>query len=213
MLKKTSGIVIHYIKYRETSIIVRIFTRDLGLKTYVVNNVRSSKSRARIAFYQPLTLLDLVVYDKEGASLNRISEVKLAYAFQRIPFDFYRSGVAMFVGEGLGKAIYDNYQNEKLFDFLQESVVWLDKETTNLSIFPLSFLSQLTVFLGFSPASAQELFEQLRQGMGNISMDKEEKYYLDQLLVASFDSNIKIPAGIRRRLMENVLLFYKLHMD
>src|SRR5690606_17053535 len=119
----------------------------------------------------------------------------------------------MFVGEVLGKAIYDNYQNEKLFDFLQESVVWLDKETTNLSIFPLSFLSQLTVFLGFSPASAQELFEQLRQGMGNITMDKEEKYYLDQLLVASFDSNIKIPAGIRRRLMENVLLFYKLHMD
>lgn len=104
MLKKTQGIVIHYIKYRESSIIVKIFTRDLGLKSYIVNGVRSAKSKSKMALYQPLSLLDLVVYDKENASLNRISEVKLNYPFQRIPFDFHRSGVAMFVGEVLSKA-------------------------------------------------------------------------------------------------------------
>src|SRR5690606_11414490 len=169
MLKKTNGIVINYIKYRETSIIVKIFTRELGLKSYLVNSIRREKSKAKIAFYQPLNLLDLVVYDREGNSLNRISETKLYYAFQRIPFDFYRSGVALFVGEVLGKAIYENYHNEDLFDFVQESVIYLDRETTNLSIYPLSFLLQLTVFLGFAPASAQEFFEQLQQGMGNIA--------------------------------------------
>lgn len=117
MLKKTQGIVLHYIKYRETSIVVRIFTRELGLKGYVVNSVRTAKPASKIALYQPLTLLDLVVYDKEGASLHRISESKLAHSFQRIPFDFYRSGVAMFVGEVMGKAIYENYQNEAYLTF------------------------------------------------------------------------------------------------
>lgn len=213
MLKKTSGIVIHYIKYRETSIIVRIFTRELGLKSYVVNNVRSAKASTKIAFYQPLSLLDLVVYDREGASLNRISEVKLSHAFQRIPFDFYRSGVAMFVGEVTGKAIYDNYQNESLFDFLKEAIVYLDGGNINLSIYPHSFLLQLSQFLGFSPANAEEFYEQLQHGVGTFPLSEEEKKYVDELMNATLDSQIKIPGIIRRRLMDHLLLFYKLHLD
>ncbi|MEX2591449.1 MAG: DNA repair protein RecO [Anditalea sp.] len=213
MLKKTQGIVINYIKYKETSIIVRIFTRELGLKTYVVNSVRSAKSKSKIALYQPLTLLDLVVYDKEGASINRISEVKLTYAFHRIPFDFYRSGVAMFVGEILSKAIYENYQNENLYDFLQEAIIYLDKEGVNLSIYPLSFLLQISRFLGFAPGNSKEFFEQLHQGIGQIPFDKEEEFYLNQLMISSFGSTEKVPAPIRRRLLDHVLLFYKLHMD
>ena len=58
MLKKTSGIVLSHIKYQETSIIVRIFTRDLGLKAYLVNGVRSMSKGSKIALYQPLTLDD-----------------------------------------------------------------------------------------------------------------------------------------------------------
>jgi DNA repair protein RecO (recombination protein O) len=213
MLRKTQGIAIHYIKYRETSIIIRIFTRELGLKSYVVNSVRSSKSRSNMALYQPLTLLDLVVYDKEGASINRISEAKLAYAFQRIPFDFYRSGVAMFVGEVLSKAIYESYQNEGLYDFLTESLTYLDRENVNLSLYPLLFLLQLSVFLGFAPESAHEFYEQLRQGARQIPFDKEEELYLDKLIASTFDTSHKVPAMIRRRLLDHVLLFYKLHME
>lgn len=213
MLRKTQGIVISYIKYRETSIIVRIFTRELGLKTYIVNSVRSAKSKAKIAFYQPLTLLDMVVYDKENAPINRISEVKLTYAFQRIPFDFIRSGVAMFVGEILGKSIYENYQNENLYDFIQEAITYLDKEGANLSIYPLSFLLQYSRFLGFAPENAQEFFEQLHQGGGHIPHDKEEEFHLDRLIAASFAFNEKIPSSIRKKLLDHVLLFYRLHMD
>ena len=213
MLKKTQGIVISHIKYRETSIIVRVFTRELGLKTYVVNSVRSSKAKSKIAFFQSLSLLDLVVYDKEGAAINRISETKLLIAFQRIPFDFYRSGVAMFMGEVLGKAIYENYQNEGLFDFVLEAVSYLDQENINLSVFPLSFLLQLSVYLGFAPAHAEEFYEQLAQGLGEIPHSLEEEMYLDQLLNASFADNLKVPASVRRKLMNHLLLYYKLHMD
>jgi DNA repair protein RecO (recombination protein O) len=213
MLKKTAGIVISYIKYRETSIIVRIFTRELGLKSYIVNGVRSAKSKSKIALYQPLSLLDLVVYDKENASLNRISEVKLSYAFQRIPFDFYRSGVAMFVGEVVGKAIYDNYQNESLFDFLDKAIVVLDGEALHLSVYPHLFLLQLSQFLGFSPADAAEFYEQLQHGVGSIPISQEERHCLDQLLETDFKSSPKIPGSIRRKLMDHLLLHYKLHLD
>ena len=62
MLHKTKGIVISFVKYRETSIIVKIYTEAFGIQTYIENGVRSAKGKNKIALFQPLTLLDLVVY-------------------------------------------------------------------------------------------------------------------------------------------------------
>ena len=45
MLEKTEGIVLNYLKYRDTSIIVRIYTRKYGLQSYIVNGIRSQKSK------------------------------------------------------------------------------------------------------------------------------------------------------------------------
>ncbi|GAB3658655.1 hypothetical protein GCM10028791_31730 [Echinicola sediminis] len=213
MIKKTQGIVIHYIKYRETSIIVKIFTRDLGMKSYIVNGVRSAKSRSKMAFYQPLTLLDLVVYDKENASLNRISEVKLAYPFHRIPFDYFRSGVAMFVGEVLGKAIYDNYQNEFLYDYIYNAVTYLDQEGVNLGTYPLTFLLEASKFLGFSPETASEFFEQVHPDVNDSNYALEEKRHFTLLLQQPFDARTKIPAAIRKKLLDDLLAFYRIHLE
>ena len=77
MIKKTGGIVLGSIKYKDTSLIVKIFTRELGLKSYLINGVRVQGKGSKSALYQPLTLLDLVVYDKENASLQRISDAKI----------------------------------------------------------------------------------------------------------------------------------------
>lgn len=213
MIKKTQGIVIHYIKYRETSIIVKIFTRDLGMKSYIVNGVRSVKSKSNMAFYQPLTLLDLVVYDKENASLNRISEVKLAYPFQRIPFDYLRSGVAMFIGEVLGKSIYENYQNEFLYDFIYTAITYLDHDGINLGTYPLTFLLEASKFLGFAPDNAAEFFEQVHPDVNETSYAVEEKKHLNMLLQNPFDANTKVPAPIRKKLLDDLLTFYRIHME
>jgi len=213
MQKKTKGLVINYIKYKESSIIVKIFTRDLGLKSYIVNSVRSAKAKSKMGFYQPLTLLDLVVYDKEKSTLNRISEVKLHYAFQRIPFDFYRSGVAMFVGEVLGKSIYENYHNEHLYDFLEEAITYLDQEETNIQLYPISFLLETSKFLGFGTSDSAELFEQLFGLVHDDDFALEEKKYLNELMKNSFSSSVRVPAVYRRKIMDDLLKFYQLHLD
>jgi len=74
MLYKTKGIVINFIKYKESSIIVHILTNKFGMQSYIVNGVRSFKGTQKIALYQPLTILDLVVYKNEKRDLQRISE-------------------------------------------------------------------------------------------------------------------------------------------
>ncbi|MFO7823095.1 MAG: DNA repair protein RecO [Cyclobacterium sp.] len=212
MLKKTTGIVIKYTKFRETSIITRIFTRDLGLKTYLINGVRSNKSKTKMAHFQPLTLLDLVVYEKESANINRLSEVKLARAFHRIPFDFYRSGISMFIGEILGKIIFDNYQNEQLFDFLFEKISDLDSEDFQPGLFILLFLMKTSRFLGFEPSDATDFYLQLPLNQSG-KLYEDKKGHLDRLMLSGAQDQLTIPGKIKSALMDDWLLFYKIHME
>ncbi|WP_114747731.1 DNA repair protein RecO [Pleomorphovibrio marinus] len=210
MLKKTKGIVLSYLKYKESSIICKVFTRELGLRTYLVNGVRSQKSRGKTALYQPLTLLDLVVYEREGGNIQRVSEAKLEHAFVRLPFDFYRSGVAMFMAEILGKVIFENYHNEGLFDFVEGKVLDLDAEQVILGNFPLQFLIQLSGFLGFEPSDAREFYEELAVDKASPTF-KERVSALETLLGERVFS--KPSRAVSQELMDDWLKFYAMHME
>ncbi len=209
MLRKTKGIVLSYIKYRDSSIICKVFTRELGLRTYVVNGVRSQKSQGKIALYQPLSLLDLVVYEREGGNVQRISEAKLDHAFVRMPFDFYRSGVALFMAEVLGKAIFEDYQNEELFDYIDQKVRVLDGAQLVLAPFPLRFLMELSTYLGIAPSSAAQFYEEL-------SVDKASGNYKERLVALTSlreENEFKLSRALNKALMDDWLKFYALHMD
>ena len=62
MLHKTRGIVLHSVKYSETSLIVKTYTEAFGIQSYMVKGVRSHRSKMRPILFQPLTLLDMVVW-------------------------------------------------------------------------------------------------------------------------------------------------------
>lgn len=213
MIRKTAGLVLSSIRYRDTSIIVKIFTRDLGLKSYLINGVRSMGKGSKMALYQPLTLLDLVVYNKENSGLQRISEAKLQRAHQRIPFDFSRTSIALFMTEVINRSIYENYQNEGLFDFLAESVIILDQQETLLSHFPLVFLIEKAKFLGFSPDDAAGFIsESDKQTFTNQEVPFILKY-LEALLAEKYQCSEKIPVLLRRKLLDHLLDFYAQQLE
>lgn len=201
------------IRFKDTSIIVKIFTRELGLKSYLVNGVRSMGKGSKMALYQPLTLLDLVVYEKENTGLQRISEAKLQRAHQRIPFDFPRTSIALFMTEVINRCIYENYQNEGLFDFLSESVVILDQADTQLALFPLVFLTEKAKFLGFSPEDAAGYMSESKNHPFNRDELPITLEYLTVLLDENFHCRVKIPVTLRRKLLDHLLNFYSEHLD
>ncbi|WP_209332646.1 DNA repair protein RecO [Lunatimonas salinarum] len=212
MLKKTKGIVIGYLKYRDSSIIVQVFTREIGLKSYIVNSVRSTKAKSKMALYQPLTLLDLVVYDKEYRNIHRISEARLDHTFVLLPFDFRRTGIALFMVETLNKCITEHYQNNALFDFLHKLIRELDSEQANLGIFPLAYLVQLTSYLGFEPENAQQFYEQLPiNRAGSNHHTKSE--LLTMLITQGLNGNKTFPSSLKREMMDDLLVFYQIHLE
>lgn len=212
MLKKTSGIVLNHIKYKDTSIIVRIFTRELGLKPYLINGVRSLGKGSKIALYQPLTLLDLVVYDKENSGLQRIAEAKIKTPLKLIPFDMPRTSLALFATEVISRSIVEGYQNEELFDFLVDSIVTLDDPTTSLAHFPMVFLLENSRYLGFASDEVEDfLAESLHH-----PFSKEEiglvLPYLKDLLQHRYRPMTTLTLSLRRKLLDHLVAFHAQHL-
>lgn len=212
MQKKTRGIVINYTKYRETSVIVNIYTEEFGIQHYIENGVRSSRSKNKIALFQPLTLLDLVVYHKENKDIHRISEIKCSYPFRSIPFDIHKSSIALFITEVLGKILKEETSNMPLFDFVFESIAWFDEISHHFENFHVQFLLKLAVYLGFAPESAKEFsYELMLHHL--VPLDTHLEQALDLLLQSEFDQAPKVDRSTRAKLLDAILLFYRLHID
>ena len=52
MTYKTKGIVLNFIKFKESSIICKIFTESFGLQSYIINGVRSSNKSKNMSLFQ-----------------------------------------------------------------------------------------------------------------------------------------------------------------
>jgi len=219
MLVKTQAIVFSAIKYQEKSLVVKCFTEDFGLKTYFVPNAFSGKkNNQKIAFFQPLTFLEIEANHK-NQTLNYFKEIKIEYPFQSIPFVITKSSIAIFLAEILNHAIKEEEKNQSLFTFLKTALIWLDthNETQN---FHLVFLLQLTKFLGFYPAkSQQELpFFELTEGIFSIvetpsCLTEYETLLLKKTMELKFDSSQKMFTNTERQLLlKNILEYYNIHL-
>lgn len=206
MLHKTRGIVFRFTKYGDTSIIVNIFTERFGLQAYMINGVRSKSSKSKIALYQPLTLLDLVVYYRENANINRIKEVKCLYPFQSLAIDIRKSAIGMFMGEILNKTVKEESHAKEVFEFLFQSLVTLDAAETKYENFHLIFLVKLSRYLGFGAHNLNEV-------LGSRVADGDVENLLIKLIDANYHDEFVI-SGIQRRIILDYLLqFFNDHID
>lgn len=210
MLQKTRGIVIGFIPYRETSVIVKVFTEQFGLQSYIENGVRTSKGRGKIALFQPLTLLDMVVYHKEQGGIQRIAEVRCHTPYFTIPFDFAKSSIALFLTEVLSKALKEETGNASLFEFLFQSLHWFDQTEGHFESFHLIFLIKLSLFLGFAPHSADEIIEQLQEH--NLLIDRSFKGVIDEFIDAEYPFPPHADRFSRSQVLDALLKFYQLHV-
>ena len=151
MLRNTRGIVIHRFNYGETSLVARIFTRELGMQSYLVRGARKSRSKKKQMLFQPLTLVNMAVYHKDRDSLQHMKEVSLLEPYHSIPHDIGKSSQVLFLAEVFSHALKRQEAHHGLFDFLQQGLLLLDREAGPRPFFHLVFMLQLSRFLGFQP--------------------------------------------------------------
>ena len=123
MIYKTKGIILNYIKFKESSIICKIFTESFGLQSYIINGVRNLKSSKKISLFQPLTLVDLVVYNKNSSDIQRIKEIRVDIIYLSNHTSIKKVSVCIFLSELLNKILSNEPDQKEKFNFLYNSFI------------------------------------------------------------------------------------------
>lgn len=223
MIISTTGIVLYQSEYSETSLIVKAFTEQFGLQSYIVKGVRKKGAKIKRNLFGPLSMIDLVAYGKENAGLHLIKEVSNHKQFNTIAGDITRSSIILFMNELLYRSIRGEMPDKQLFAFVYRSVEVLDTTGVQLALFPLKFALQLSGFLGFDPqnnyAEDCPYFDMQEGGFtGSCPM---HPYYLEpsvaRLLSLLLEEDLTTAGimpehGLRVLLLEKVLEYYRLHL-
>ncbi|MEG1563939.1 MAG: DNA repair protein RecO [Bacteroides sp.] len=151
MLQKTVGIVLHSLKYNDTTHIVEMFTELSGRGSFLVAMPRSRKAVVKSVLFQPMSLIEFEADYRPNSSLYKIREAKSFYPFSSIPYNPYKSSIAFFLAEFLYRAMREEAENAPLFAYLVHSVTWLDECRDACSNFHLVFLMRFSRFLGLYP--------------------------------------------------------------
>ena len=159
-----------------------------------------------MALYQPLTLLDMVVYHRENANIERIKEVRCYHPYRTIPADIRKSACAIFANEVINKTIREEGYVPELFEFLEQTFIQLDDLATGVEYFPLIFLVRLSYLLGFG-ATTQDVV------LGTRMLSGEDEVKLRELLEASYGESLSLTTLQRRELLDVMLRFYADHME
>jgi DNA repair protein RecO (recombination protein O) len=224
MLCKTIAIVLKTIKYSETSLVVKAYTADYGLRSFLVRSVRKKHAKNSPNLFQPLSLLEIVFIDKEGSGLIIPKDIASWQHFSSIPFDVYKSSVVLFMNELIYRSVHEEEANPAFFQFLLKSLIYIDGTQNRVSNAHLVFALQLTRFLGFFPFgnfSPSQPYFLLREGVfskfapeDELSLSQEESQWFDRLSLTGLENchELEISNATRSRLLEVIILYYQLHL-
>ena len=224
MLTKTQAIVLHSLKYGETRLIVDMFTRSQGRQSFIVSIPKSVKGKIKKQLFQPLTLLEIEYDLRPKLQLQKLSDVRLASPFSSIPFDPNKLSISLFIAEFLYYALRSEQRNEPLFDYIVNSIQWLDAQTNRFANFHLVFLMRLSRFLGFYPNldhyQAGDYFD-LRESVflpvppvhrDFLHPQEAEKIQLMMRMDFPTMHLFRMSHQERNRLLEVSLTYYRLHL-
>ena len=220
---KTEGIVLQSVRYGDTSLIVKVFTRKQGLKSYMLKGAFNRGSKNRAALFQNLNVINYVEVGKpKSGTLNYLKDAQLSLVYHSLPMVMNKGAIMMYVSELLSKTITEQEQNEGLFDFIVSSLQWLDLVEQDYASFPLFFTLELTRHLGFYPKANHQAgfcFDMMEGAFAHdyplhpYYFDAETAALLASLLNVGIDEASRQPLRLsqRRELLDGLIVFMRLH--
>ena len=222
MLIKTNAIVLSKLKYRDNDLIVKCYTSERGVVSYLLRSVlKSSKKGAKTAYFQPLTQLQIEENYRANQSLQFISDVKLNVVYHSLHSNILKSAIVMFLSEVMSSVLKEEERNDNLYDYLESSLIWLDHEKDFVN-FHLLFLLNLTKYLGFYPdlSTMEHPYFNLNTGafeeklVNFYSISEENLTVLKQLMGINFDAlhSVKLNSKQRQSFLTMLLFYFELHL-
>jgi DNA repair protein RecO (recombination protein O) len=220
MLIKTRGIVFKTLKYGESSIIADIYTEEFGLKKYIFGGVRSKKPIVKPGLLQLMSILDLLVYEKQGVSLQRVKETSPAWIYATLPFDLVKSSIGIFILEVCRKTLRQSLMQSEVFNFLYRVFTELDQGEALVSTYHLHFMVNYCRILGFMPqmpvGSSSFKYFDLREGIFTNTLPDHFDYLRDRTvdhLSEFLAGRSQFARSDKQELLESLIRYIELQTD
>ena len=212
------GLLISRIPYSETSMIVRCFTQDHGLKAFLFQGAKKKNAHILMA----MAPIEFSYYQRSDSQLGKMTGAQLFYTFQEIPFHTVKSGIIFFQAEMLQNVLHEDVKDEQLFHFIVSELQWLDHSTVYTN-YPIYWLLELTQHLGFYPYVVDKdgTYFDLEDGqfisaapLNHTCQKGETVELLRDLIDHSKDEILawNLSKSDRKKLMTLLFDYYKLHI-
>lgn len=224
MIRKTEAIVLNTRKFSESSLITTVFTLEYGKQSFFVKGYRSTKGKKRHSYFQPMSVVDLVFYFKEGRDLQTVTESSNQVFFRDLQTDPVRITLGLLAVEVFHRAVKEQEKDEPLFHFLRQTLIQLDRREDKLIHILVHYFLHLTGFLGFLPrdevtkANGPVVFE-MNQGVfadGILeSSGSEAEVKLREFLFSDMESctEIQFSKAAKKEMIRMLIHYYKLHVE
>lgn len=224
MQVKTEAIVINTIRYAEADLIVKMFTKDFGIVSYILKGVlKSKRGKLSPSFFQLGSILEVDIFYKKKNGLHTLKEAKPIFHFNSLHVDVIKASLISFLFEILNQVLIEEQLDQSLYQFLYEALLWLDVNK-EVALFHILFLLKLTSFLGCYPDTsnidANALGFDLERGYF-ISNEESREILTGDLLLKfklllgmKFD-DIKMVSMLkiqRKELLNSMLRYYNFHV-
>ena len=222
MLDNSEVIILGYINYSETSIILKAYTKDFGFKSFIIRGIRTKKKK-KIALgqLQPLTILDIEFNNSKNDRLSYLKSIKIIEPFISINTEILKMNICLFLSEFLSKVLKIDLKNKDLYTFIKQSLLWFDN-SENISNFHLLFIIRLTKYLGIMPKYSKEQFSFFDIENGIFTNTPLSKNYIEgrvvdnlySILGTKFDYNNSVLSNVnqRRNMLNFLISYYEYHI-
>jgi DNA repair protein RecO (recombination protein O) len=153
MLISTKAIVLSTLKYGDNALIAKLYTRQSGIVSFMVNGAFGKKGGNKSSFLQPLSLIEVVMQVRNNKSLQTLKEIKIDIPFCSIYQSQVKIAQSLFLAEVLYHTIKEEEANHNLFDFIHTNIHYFDAHNGDIPNFHLKFLLEFSRFLGFYPTN------------------------------------------------------------
>jgi len=222
-LQKTRGIVLKLLPFNDKNKIVKVYTEHFGLRAFIVGAGSSKLNRGKLSLLQATQPIWLETAFTETGKLSRLGEVTPAASIINAMQHHTKRSMLLFIDEVLYKCLREEQADDQLFNFIFDSIVYLDKTTQNCNNFHLVFLMRLSHHLGFLPTgnySSVNRFFHYKDGIFDcfttegIIMDEVHSELFSKFIELDYQNmeSVQLNAQSRNKLLNNMLLYFATHM-
>ena len=206
---KTKAFVLKTTIFKESSLIIRLFTREKGKSTYIVKAAMRQKSPNK-AIYQQLNEVEIDYSHHPKKQIHPVYSVKLVEDWENICTDLKKTVLCTSMLEIIDKSYDEEIPDTETYDTLKQVMSYFNSNSNNLNNAFYYFILHFLKNSGYNILSAKKhpIILRFQQKNSDILNDLNLIFDLDLNEMHESENNPKYEKTIMTRFMSELVRYH-----